>query len=143
MLGLLIGAGIASVVLPQHVSIVPERLVISYQLRRAANQYGIDLGLLRSVVAVESNFDPLAVSRAGAIGLTQVMPFNARRCGLSVSELYLIRENLFCGAQILREELDRLGTTRKALAVYNCGKPTCKAGLRYAETVINTMKTRG
>lgn len=51
-------------------------------LKRASTDYAVELALLKAVMAVESGFDPNAVSPKGAIGLMQVMPMTAERYGL-------------------------------------------------------------
>jgi hypothetical protein len=68
------------------------------------------------------------------------MPFNAKRCGLHPDELWDLSLNLACGAQILREEIERLDSIKKALAVYNSGKHWSKAGKAYARKVLKLKK---
>jgi soluble lytic murein transglycosylase-like protein len=89
-------------------------------------------------VQVESSFKPSALSKKGARGLTQVMPFNAKRCGLKPNQLWDPSLNLACGATILKQEIARVGSIEKALRVYNCGKITCGKG--YAKKVLQLAK---
>ena len=120
------------------------RGVIEAEVDRAAKAYQLHPRLLHALVKVESGYKPEAVSVAGARGLSQVMPSNARRCGLrDAGELFDPVSNLRCGALILRQELDRLGNLHDALTVYNCGRVNCKPGKQYAQTVINLFTGRG
>ena len=88
--------------------------------RAAAERYGLDPELVLAVVAVESNFEPRAVSRKGAQGLMQLMPGTAGDLG--VVDALDAANNLDGGARYLQALL-RLyrGDLRKALAAYNAG----------------------
>ena len=119
------------------------RAVIEEEVDRAAKKYGIDRDVYHSLIQVESAGNPRAESRVGARGLSQVMPFNAKRCGWHPDKLWDATHNARCGAQILREEIDRTGNLRHALIVYNCGKINCKEGQKYAEKVLSLAKKRG
>ena len=69
----------------------------------------------------ESSFNPIVVSKAGAVGLMQLVPETAMRHG--VQNLYDTNENVAGGARHLRYLLDRFhGNTRLALAAYNAGE---------------------
>lgn len=119
----------------------PSRALLESEVDRAADAYGLKRSILRALVRVESAYNPKAVSHAGARGVAQIMPANARRCGLrDASNLWDPTYNLRCGAQILREELDQHGDLHKALTVYNCGKVKCAEGQRYAAKVITLSK---
>jgi soluble lytic murein transglycosylase-like protein len=87
----------------------------------AARQAELQPALLRAVVAVESAFDPRAVSRKGAQGLMQLRPATARRYG--VQRPFDPAENLRGGAHYLSDLLKRYGSDLElALAAYNAGE---------------------
>ena len=94
-------------------------------IREAAALYRVDASLIRSIMQAESAFDPSAVSRAGAMGLMQLMPGIAEAFG--VEHPFDPRENIMGGARLLRELLDQHhGNVRLAVASYNAG-PTAVA----------------
>jgi hypothetical protein len=87
----------------------------------AAQVHGIAADLIKGVIQAESEFDQWAVSSKGAQGLMQLMPFTARRFG--VSDSFDPRQNIFGGAQYLRFLLDLFhGDVSLALAGYNAGE---------------------
>lgn len=88
---------------------------------RAAQQHHLHPALLFAVMKAESSFNPIVVSKAGAVGLMQLVPETAMRHG--VQNLYDTNENVAGGARHLRYLLDRFhGNTRLALAAYNAGE---------------------
>jgi hypothetical protein len=92
-----------------------------HHIEAAANLHQLSPGLIKAVIAVESEFDRWAVSSKGAQGLMQLMPFTARRFG--VSDSFDARQNIFAGAQYLRILLDLFqGDLDLALAGYNAGE---------------------
>lgn len=88
-------------------------------IARAACEFGISPSLLEAVVAQESGYRTLAISRAGAKGLTQLMPGTADAMG--VARPFEPMSNLRGGARYLRNQLARFRRIDLALAAYNAG----------------------
>ena len=97
---------------------------IGQYVRDTAERYQVDPLLVRSVIEVESNYDPFAVSAKGAQGLMQLMPGTARRLGVKNS--FNPWENIDGGVRYLKYLLALFGdqeTPEKlALAAYNAGE---------------------
>jgi soluble lytic murein transglycosylase-like protein len=86
----------------------------------AAKRYSMDADLITSVIAVESNFDPKAVSRKNARGLMQLLPETAARLG--VKNIDDPAENIDAGTRYLRDLLQKYSNDLSlALAAYNAG----------------------
>jgi len=108
---------------------MPDRLqreeflvTVHYEAKRA----GLDPQLVLGLIQVESNFRKYAVSRAGARGFMQVMPFWIKVIGSEEHNLFHLRINLRYGCVILRHYLDiEKGDLYRALGRYNgsLGKP--------------------
>jgi hypothetical protein len=87
----------------------------------AAALHGVSRDLVRAIIQVESDFDRLAVSTAGARGLMQLMPATARRFG--VTDSFDARQNIFAGTRYLRILLDSYGEdVSLSAAAYNAGE---------------------
>lgn len=96
-------------------------LELERAVARAAKRHHLHPALLFAVMKAESSFNPVVVSKAGAVGLMQLVPETAMRHG--VRNLYDTNENVAGGARHLRYLLDRFhGNTRLALAAYNAGE---------------------
>ena len=90
--------------------------LVHYEARRA----GLDPQLVLAVIQVESRFRKYAVSRSGARGLMQVMPFWVQQIGAPGQDLFQERTNLRYGCTILRHYLDQEhGNLANALGRYN------------------------
>jgi soluble lytic murein transglycosylase-like protein len=105
-------------------------------INKAADRHNVDPNLVRALVKVESNFNPNAVSRKGAMGLMQLMPQTARQ--LRLTNPFNPEENVDAGVRHLRELLDNYGgDVRLSLAAYNAGTGAVarSSGIpHYAET---------
>jgi hypothetical protein len=100
---------------------MPSATELERAVTRAAQQHRLHPALLFAVMKAESSFNPIVVSKAGAVGLMQLVPETAMRHG--VRNLYDTNENVAGGARHLRYLLDRFhGNTRLALAAYNAGE---------------------
>src|SRR5579859_4545870 len=105
-----------------EMSVAPVRTSaqIDAAIAQAAARHHVDPNLVRAVVKVESNFNPNAVSRKGAMGLMQLMPGTARE--LAVTDPFDPRQNVDAGVRHLRGLLDSFdGDVSRSLAAYNAG----------------------
>jgi soluble lytic murein transglycosylase-like protein len=97
-----------------------ERLTILKYVHQEAFKAKLSPELVLSVIQVESYFNPYAISRVGARGLMQIMPFWLKEIGHSDDNLFEIKTNLRFGCTILRYYLDiEKGNLSRALGRYN------------------------
>ena len=90
-------------------------------IREASQTYQIPFAFIKGVIKVESNFNPYAVSRTGAMGLMQLMPGTARYVG--VADAFDPRQNIFGGAKLLRILTNQYnGDINLLLSAYNAGR---------------------
>ena len=99
---------------------------VQHMIQGAAHLCGIRPALLASLVQRESSGDRFAVSSAGAVGLTQLMPATARMMG--VKDRTDPWQSLLGGACYLRLMLDAHGTEKKALVAYHAGPGNVRRG---------------
>ena len=89
-------------------------------VRAAARYYNLPEALLEAVMAVESNFNPVAMSSKGAAGLMQLMPDTAK--DMYVRDVWSPEENIYGGARYLRVLANQYeGDVTRMLAAYNAG----------------------
>ncbi len=110
----------------------------------ASRLYQLPESFIRAVMHVESDFNPTVVSRAGAMGLMQLMPTTARSMG--VSDPFDVRQNILGGARYLRILANRFkGDLVLTVAAYNAGEgavekyngiPPYKETQRYVRRVL-------
>ncbi len=114
-------------------------------IENAASVYKVDSRLIHAVIQAESAYNINAVSRAGAEGLMQLMPYTAKRMG--VTDSFDPEQNIYGGAKVLKEMLTRYdGDLVKSLAAYNAGPdavdkangiPNYKETQEYVPRVLN------
>jgi hypothetical protein len=111
---------------------------------RTAERYGVERALVHAVVAAESAYNPHAVSRAGAIGLMQVMPATAADYGVAdASALFDPKINVNTGTRHLKRLLRKYSNDYgRAIMAYNAGEGTVdrtNSNVTYAETLDYTV----
>ncbi len=112
-----------------------------------ADEYGVNLNLLKAVAKAESDFDTEAVSWCGAQGIMQLMPTTAESLG--VEDPFDARQNITGGAKMLAYLLDDYnGNVSLALAAYNAGSgavsryggvPPYNETLRYIDRINDIL----
>jgi hypothetical protein len=107
-------------------------------IRAAAKKYDLDADLIHCVVAVESNFNPKAVSRKKASGLMQLLPQTAAQYG--VKNIFDPEENINAGTRYLKELLAKYRDLTLALAAYNAGPERVDQYGRRVPPYLETMK---
>jgi len=137
----------ASTIQARAAAPAPVRCPVPHSLRPAFTQAsqltGVPLSLLAAVAHVESRFDPQALSRAGAIGVLQLMPHTAASLHYDATET---AANVMAGALYLSRLREQYRSTALALAAYNAG-PTAvdRAGAAPSEEtaayVANVQRT--
>jgi len=89
-------------------------------IEEASKRHGVLFPLIKAVIKAESDFDPRAVSKAGALGLMQIMPKNVN--ALKISDPFNPLENIMGGTRYFKQLIDKYeGKLQLALAAYNAG----------------------
>lgn len=110
---------IACVATPPDSRFDPE---IESAVAAVAAVYSVPTALVKAVIKQESGFNPRAVSKAGAVGLMQVMPANAGRLGLTRADLWIPARNILAGVRLLAALLRYYeGDVVSVLVAYNAG----------------------
>lgn len=127
--------------------IAPEVKALAPLLREASTAHGVDEELLKAVIAVESGFNPRAVSPRGAIGLMQITPVTgdryatpAERRTPAATRLLDPKINVHTGARMLADLTRRYGGIDVALAAWNAGEGTVR---RHGGKLPDIAETRG
>lgn len=106
--------------LERYIPDTAERLELLRKIHREAIRAGLSPEIVLAVIEIESHFNPYAVSRAGAQGMMQVMPFWKNEIGRPDDNLINPDTNLRYGCTILKYYLDKEnGKLAEALARYN------------------------
>ncbi|WP_025270391.1 transglycosylase SLT domain-containing protein [Hippea sp. KM1] len=98
--------------------------LIQKAVDEASKRFHVPKQLLYGIIKAESSFNPKAVSKAGAIGLMQLMPQTAIELG--VKNIWDIRENILGGAKYISKLIKEFKDYKKALAAYNAGPANVK-----------------
>lgn len=121
-------------------------------IAQVAEQTGIEVALIKAVIAQESNFNIHARSHKGAMGLMQLMPTTAKGLGLNQSNFYDPYANVLAGATYLKQQIQAFGRIELALAAYNAGPhrvkqyggvPPFKETQRYIPKVLQYYRQFG
>ena len=137
--------GLLSVIVAQGATeslLSPYRPYAEQMVERYARQYRIPADMVRAVIRVESNWNPGAVSSAGALGMMQLMPGTAQL--LKVDHPFWIYRNIEGGTAYLAYLYRRFhGDWRLALAAYNAGPAFVeRRGLRYSSPGVFAYVSR-
>jgi len=114
------------------------RIELLKNVHREATRVKVSPELVLSIIHVESLFDPWAISRVGAQGLMQVMPFWLKELKMQDDSLFDITTNVRMGCTILRYYLDQEKNLTRALARYNGSA----GSYRYPKKVFKALDTR-
>jgi len=126
----------------------PRSIKYEHLISKISKKYMMDDSLVKAVIRVESNFDTNAVSKAGAIGLMQLMPETAK--DLRVSDPFDPEQNIEGGVRYLKYLIDRFEDNLPvAIAAYHAGEgavkkyngiPPFDSTQRYVEMVLKQFK---
>ena len=113
-----------------------QRLLLLRMIHAEASRAQVPPQLVLALIEVESKFDPYAVSRSGAVGLMQIMPFWLKLIGREHDSLVHAQTNLRMGCTILKYYLGKSkGDIREALQRYN----GATVGIDYSDSVLKAL----
>lgn len=116
-----------------------KRIELLKLVHHEATRADLEPGLVLAVIEVESNFDRWAISRVGAQGLMQIMPFWLKEIGHPDDNLFHVSTNLRMGCTILKYYLDmEKGNLVRALGRYNGSLGSFK----YPDKVLKALRLR-
>ena len=116
-----------------------ERIKLLKMIHSEASRAQVPPQLVLALIQVESKFDPYAVSRAGAVGLMQIMPFWLKLIGRPDDSLVHARTNLRMGCTILKYYMGKShGDIREALQRYN----GATVGIDYSDSVLKSLSRK-
>ncbi len=115
---------------PSAAELIARRVKFDPMIRALARRHGLDPDLVHAIVLVESAYDPIAVSKAGAIGLMQLMPATAERFG--VIDATDPEQNIEAGVRYLKTLAVQFDRLELVLAAYNAGEDAVE---RFGRTV--------
>ncbi len=117
-------------------------------IKQAADKFGVDAKLVEAIIKVESNYNAKAISKAGAVGVMQLMKNTADQLG--VKNRYNPEQNIFGGVNYFKKQLDRFGGNLElALSAYNAGPaavekyngiPPYEETQNYVKNVLNAYR---
>jgi soluble lytic murein transglycosylase-like protein len=124
--------------LPKNFNWIKNQKKFDPTIRSVAKRYKLPHTLLHAVITAESSYNPNAISKAGAVGLMQLMPETAKQYG--VNNRRNPRENIYGGSRYLRYLLKLFNNNLVlALAAYNAGEGAVK---KYGNKIPPYKETR-
>ncbi len=132
--------------LKSKIDLISQTCDIDEIVETFSNKYGVDGDFIKAIIKQESNFNPKATSKKGAMGLMQLMPKTAKSLG--VINAYNPWENVEGGVKHLKGLLDKYNNNAElALAAYNAGAgavkkyggiPPYKETQNYVNSIMST-----
>ncbi|MEM7828214.1 MAG: lytic transglycosylase domain-containing protein [Candidatus Aenigmatarchaeota archaeon] len=118
-----------------------EKDLVKALVSLSAKEHDIDENFLLAVAKVESDFNPRAVSKKGAIGVMQIMPSTAKEyCRLNRDELFDPEKNADCGAKIIKHLMEEFDNDyEKVLSAYNHGKNGTKNKIKNGTLIVENL----
>ncbi len=107
-------------------------------IQRYANAHAVEPAIVRAIIAAESAFDPAARSRAGAIGLMQLMPMTAQELQV---DPFVPEQNIEGGVRYFSQLLEQFGGLELALVAYNAGPGFAQRYIRGQAVLYEETRT--